>query len=334
MKCKRCGYDNPENSMFCTRCGAPLLQDVREEKQNPEEWEGRSHKKRRGWLWVLLLLLVVCLLAAAVIWIWVKRMESSPSENVWESGRTFEARDEDIDETKNTEEERAGTKDMGSAFLMEEETAQGFHDGQDGNAAEEYDEMEPAPKTEQSPETAEAFETTGMPETDTESGTETEARAYVRSGPLPLEASVEASSTLTGGDYDVGNLLDEDLTTAWHEGAEGMGEGESVTFYFAEEELIYGLAFIPGYLKSSKLFIENGRPTKLRIDVGEMYMAVMIEEYEPDFESVSASMLYAEFPEPVYAKELMVTIVSAIWGEKYEDTGITEMYPYTYKWAE
>ena len=185
-----------------------------------------------------LLLLVVCLLAAAVIWIWVKRMESSPSENVWESGRTFEARDEDIDETKNTEEERAGTKDMGSAFLMEEETAQGFHDGQDGNAAEEYDEMEPAPKTEQSPETAEAFETTGMPETDTESGTETEARAYVRSGPLPLEASVEASSTLTGGDYDVGNLLDEDLTTAWHEGAEGMGEGESVTFYFAEEELI------------------------------------------------------------------------------------------------
>lgn len=286
--------------------------DEKEQSRGEKERHPRPHKKRM-WLWLILLLLLIGIVLAAVgIWIGRERKASNTPESGWEAEQFSWTEAENVSEAETAARETI-TEQMGETTEAESETQV---------LSEEAAGIETAGPSETT-ETSEVKEGTETAETG--------GSIAVRSGPIPLEASVEASSTLAGGDYDVGNLADEDLTTAWHEGAEGTGEGESITFRFEKEERIYGLAFIPGYLKSSELYVKNGHPVELRVDAGGMSMEIIIDAYEPDFESISASMLYAEFPEPIDAEELTVTIVSAVQGEKYEDTGFTEMFPYTYR---
>lgn len=80
---------------------------------------------------------------------------------------------------------------------------------------------------------------------------------------VPLVAT--ASSTLAGGSYGAGNLVDGRADTAWCEGVEGDGVGQWFELRAApgtklsQHCHLQGLAFVPGYAKSQPVFENNNR---------------------------------------------------------------------------
>jgi hypothetical protein len=84
-------------------------------------------------------------------------------------------------------------------------------------------------------------------------------------------ASAAATSTLQpvpGITYRVHNLLDNNQTTAWCEGANGNGLGESVAFTFARPILVRRIDIINGYNKEGR-FRVNARAQNLEVSSSE-----------------------------------------------------------------
>lgn len=69
--------------------------------------------------------------------------------------------------------------------------------------------------------------------------------------------------------YHPSYVLDDDPTTAWVEGADGDGVGESLTIRLSPLKKAKALRLVitPGYQKSKGLFAANGTPTKLGVHV-------------------------------------------------------------------
>ncbi|WP_028974841.1 NADase-type glycan-binding domain-containing protein [Spirochaeta cellobiosiphila] len=79
---------------------------------------------------------------------------------------------------------------------------------------------------------------------------------------IPVDTP-DVSSTL--GNYTADRLVDGDSSSAWIEGVEGKGEGQTITFDVNLNAIPRVIAIYPGYMKSQKLFDRNCRPEKLRI---------------------------------------------------------------------
>jgi hypothetical protein len=80
--------------------------------------------------------------------------------------------------------------------------------------------------------------------------------------------SVSASSTrerMKGNDYDAANLLDENLGSAWIEGADSTGVGSWVQFKFSREVTLNSIKIYPGYFKDSNTWKKNNRVAQLTI---------------------------------------------------------------------
>ena len=112
--------------------------------------------------------------------------------------------------------------------------------------------------------------------------------------------------------------VDGTITTAWNEGAPGLGEGEWLEIHTEgdQDELITALRLRNGYQKTDELFIENGHPVTLRLTFS-------------DGTTLDADNLYysdvISFGRPVRAHSVRLTILSAIGGSKYSDTCISEV---------
>lgn len=88
-----------------------------------------------------------------------------------------------------------------------------------------------------------------------------------------VEGALRASSTLEHADnrYAVKNMMDGDPSTAWCEGKKGDGVGESFTIQVEQKPDEHychpeGIVIVPGYAKSEKVYLENGRINKLRME--------------------------------------------------------------------
>ena len=77
------------------------------------------------------------------------------------------------------------------------------------------------------------------------------------------------SSELNGGDpgkfgkYDIGHIIDKDISTAWVEGVKGDGIGEYILIATPEETRTINI--FTGYGKNLSLFTKNNRPKKLKL---------------------------------------------------------------------
>lgn len=77
---------------------------------------------------------------------------------------------------------------------------------------------------------------------------------------------IEASSTLTAGQvYDAERLTDAYPKTAWCEGVNGDGVGESLFLTFAPGEPPQAIEILPGYAKDKATFFSNRRVAELRV---------------------------------------------------------------------
>ncbi|HAA10275.1 MAG TPA: hypothetical protein DCE41_00730 [Cytophagales bacterium] len=156
----------------------------------------------------------------------------------------------------------------------------------------------------------------------------------------PFEVKSISASSQLAGDYSVENLLDGDLSTAWVEGVEGTGVGESVVLEF-DNQPWGGLAIINGYPKSEGTYTTNGRIKKLRLEVEHCYYGetsnVRTFEQEFTFEDrpyipLSEDNLFEVLEVlheigdvPDLLQKITLTILEVHPGSKYTDTCLAEI---------
>ena len=64
-------------------------------------------------------------------------------------------------------------------------------------------------------------------------------------------------------------IMDGDTTTAWVEGVDGNGEGESITFTFGDLYTVSDIKIWNGYQKSEDLYYKNARPAELELEFSD-----------------------------------------------------------------
>lgn len=157
---------------------------------------------------------------------------------------------------------------------------------------------------------------------------------------------IKASSTLTAqgkNTYATSNLLDGDLSTAWCEGVDGNGVGETLEVLIPKEKfgdpggMLWAFVLSSGYAKNDRTWTGNGRVESVRVGVcGEekfqrlslkqkaspySLQLVEAEEYHEEFR------LYERIQDNMMMGEdvcLTVTIDKVSEG-KHSDTCISEL---------
>lgn len=112
--------------------------------------------------------------------------------------------------------------------------------------------------------------------------------------------------------------VDGSLSTAWVEGLDGDGLGESITFTFDRTCLFSGMWINAGYQKSENLYRMNNRPATLTLtfsDGTEQTVSLQDVNGRQDI----------PFSFPVEAESVQLTITSVYAGNTYADTVISEI---------
>lgn len=154
-----------------------------------------------------------------------------------------------------------------------------------------------------------------------------------------LAKSATASSQLPDyheKNYRANNLCDGNLNTVWVEGVDGVGRNEYIVLDLGEIKKVSGLEIYNGYLENKYLFEINGYATRVRVEApGQDTVEASLMTYPLDGEKepldeyeIDMERSLVEFDQPVYTDRLIVTILDAESGSKYEDTCISEMVVY------
>ena len=149
-------------------------------------------------------------------------------------------------------------------------------------------------------------------------------------------SSAEASSNLpdaNGKTYDAANLIDGNYETAWVEGIDGVGIGETITLHLGEVSEVYGIQLYNGYLASEDLLEKNGIVREVSVDFGggtvvekEVYGSSYIWSSVEDMASFNLNRI--ELYKPIATDTIVITIKNADAGNKYDDTCISEITVY------
>lgn len=152
-------------------------------------------------------------------------------------------------------------------------------------------------------------------------------------------SNIIASSELNvkakdGSTYHVQNMIDGNPETAWIEGADGLGIGESVYMEFDGVKNISNITIYPGFLKTKNRYFVNGQPTKLLVEwdggQGEIELPrVDVGTDEEPFELDELPVAELNLEDSVQTSYIRLTITDAIAGSKYEDVAISDVAVYT-----
>jgi hypothetical protein len=130
--------------------------------------------------------------------------------------------------------------------------------------------------------------------------------------PSPLRVvAVTASSTKSPqGDrtFTADQVVDDDPATTWVHGRDGdVGEGETLTLRLANPSWVAGLTIWNGDQRSETSFLEQGRPSRVLVTVGDWGL------YEISLHETDRAQ-EVTFPEPVFARSVVIEIVAAVPG--------------------
>ncbi len=113
-------------------------------------------------------------------------------------------------------------------------------------------------------------------------------------------------------------IMDGDTTTAWVEGVEGNGEGESLTFTFGDLYAVSDIKIWNGYQKSEDLYYKNARPAELELEFSDgSTERISLQDMASGFQEFALERHVTSY--------VKVKIVSTYDGSKYEDTVISEI---------
>jgi len=170
---------------------------------------------------------------------------------------------------------------------------------------------------------------------------------YVQETRLPLSsiAKVQASSILKTDavnrfNYEPKNLFDNDLNTAWVEGAAGGGVGEWAEVQFEKGVNIEAIGIINGYTKNEAIYKANNRIRKVRLDVefddsrpGDVYPnSIDLDLTEKQFNELNRNVQapfiswLQDYGMGRAVSKIRLTILEVAKGTKYDDSCISELY--------
>lgn len=132
----------------------------------------------------------------------------------------------------------------------------------------------------------------------------------------------DISATTSLSEYNMthsaNRLIDEDLSTAWVEGASDVGVGEKIVIRFKDDYMINGIELWSGYHKSNELYAKNARPSRVKIFFSEyLEMEYTLNDFMEKQDLV--------FDFPVYTDQIILEIEDVYSGSKYQDTVISEI---------
>ena len=134
---------------------------------------------------------------------------------------------------------------------------------------------------------------------------------------------VSATSALSeyGMTHAADRLMDNDLSTAWVEGVNGQGIGETVSLVFDGKYIINGLRVNAGYHKNADLYQKNSRPKLIRISFSDGTSLVYTLLDKMDCQNIA-------FEKAIITEYISLEIESVYPRIKYEDTAISELVVY------
>ncbi len=122
-------------------------------------------------------------------------------------------------------------------------------------------------------------------------------------------------------------VLDDDPATAWTEGADGLGEGESLTLSLTPTSGVTAiqLQLRSGYQKSEMLLEANGAPATLRVvpvdDAGRASTTLLAElPRTAGWQTIELTL-----PQPITLAEVQLEVVTVHPGTTYPDTCISDV---------
>lgn len=132
--------------------------------------------------------------------------------------------------------------------------------------------------------------------------------------------SVKASSVLveTYVTHSAERVCDNDISTAWSEGSQGQGIGESLVIQFDKDYLIEEIAINAGYQKNHEFYLKNSRPNRITFSFSD---GTNESYYLNDVDDIQ----YIKFNKSVITDEVIITIDTVYPGNTYEDTCISEI---------
>lgn len=113
-------------------------------------------------------------------------------------------------------------------------------------------------------------------------------------------------------------IMDGDTTTAWVEGVDGNGEGESITVTFGDLYAVSDIKIWNGYQKSEDLYYKNARPAELELEFSDgSTERISLQDISSGFQEFALERHVTSY--------VKVKIISTYAGSKYEDTVISEI---------
>ncbi len=293
MYCNQCGKQLPDNAVFCKFCGARV---TNEEKTQPEivpsaPAMAQNEKKPFPW-WILSIPAALILAGAVLLFVKLDQQNTTVSEQV--------------SETVTEPEQVSEWEEESVEPAAEEETV----------IAEEADsDAEAENVVEAVPEQPEPI-------------VYTERKVPFRRADA---TSYCTSPSKDGQTYEPFRAIDGSLTTAWLEGKDGLGIGESLTIEFDKAERITKLVVYNGFLNTKYRYAINGKVTKLLVEFNDgtaqtADLKVMeVPEDKVPFGNDEMNPTEIIFDHPVNASMMKLTIRDAVAGTKYDDVCISEV---------
>lgn len=137
--------------------------------------------------------------------------------------------------------------------------------------------------------------------------------------------------SVDGQTYEPYRTVDGDYTTAWIEGRDGLGIGESLTFDFDRHDRVTKLKIYNGFLNTKYRYAINGKVTQLLVEFDDgtsrtVDMTVMqVPEDKIPFKEEELYPTEIVFDEPLSVSQMKLTILDAVPGSKYDDVCISEV---------
>lgn len=134
-----------------------------------------------------------------------------------------------------------------------------------------------------------------------------------------------------GQTYEPFHVIDGNYQTAWIEGKDDLGVGESLSLDLGDTERITRMLIYNGFLNTKYRYAINGKVTRLLVEFSDgtsrtvdVKTMNVPDEKEPFAES-EMDPTEIRFDEPVDASGVKLTILDAVSGSKYDDVCISEV---------
>ena len=138
----------------------------------------------------------------------------------------------------------------------------------------------------------------------------------------PSFTMVTASSILHSDgtfNYSIENIIDNDISTSWVEGAEGYGQMEWIEFSADTEQKVSQINILNGYCKNQDIYTKNNRikEVKVEFDDGTYITHTLTDKYN--------EWNFIELDEEHICKKIKIYIISVYTGSHYNDTCVSEI---------